>query len=70
MGVATLVGGTVVVNTNVVTSTSRIYLTPQNASGTPGSVSVSTRVAGTSFTILSTSALDTRSVAWMIVTPG
>jgi hypothetical protein len=69
MGVATMVAGTVVVNTTKVTATSRIMLTPQNASGTAGSVSVSARTAGTSFTILSTNILDTRDVAWIIFEP-
>lgn len=70
MGVSTLVAGTVVVANTSVTATSRIFLTPQNASGTAGSVSISARTAGTSFTILSTNAADTRDVAWLIVTPG
>jgi len=65
-GIATLVAGTVTVNTTAVTANSRIFLTPQNASGTAGAVSVSARVNGTSFTILSTQGADTRAVAWMI----
>ena len=69
MGSNTLVAGTVTVSTTKVTASSRIYLTPQNVSGTAGSVSVSARVAGTSFTILSTSALDTRLIAWVIIEP-
>lgn len=69
MGVATLIGGTVVVNTTKVTATSRIYLTGQNASGTIGELGISARVVGTSFTITSLSGTDTRDVAWMIVEP-
>lgn len=69
MGAATLVAGTVTVSTNKVTATSRIFLTGQNASGTAGAVDVSARVAGTSFTITSTSGTDTRSIGWMIVEP-
>lgn len=69
MGASTLVAGTVVVTNSKVTANSRIFLTPQNASGTAGSVSISARTAGTSFTILSTNALDTRLVAWMIMEP-
>jgi len=68
-GLAVMVGGTVVVADATVTANSRIFLTPQNASGTPGSVSVSARTVGVSFTILSTDALDTRVVAWWIVGP-
>ena len=69
MGVATLVGGTVVVSTTAVTATSRIFLTHQNNSGTPGFVSVSARTASTSFTILSASATDTSDIGWVIIEP-
>lgn len=69
MGVATLVGGTVVVNTAKVTASSRIYLTGQNASGAAGALGVTARVVGTSFTITSLSGTDTRDVAWLIVEP-
>lgn len=68
-GAATLVAGTVVVSTTAVTANSRIHLTGQNSSGTPGHIYVSARVAGTSFTITSTSAADTRLVAWTIFEP-
>lgn len=70
MGVATLVGGTVVISTTAVTANSRILLTSQapNA-GTPGFLRISARTAGTSFTILSSNAADTSTVAWMIVEP-
>lgn len=69
MGRATLVGGTVVVSTTKVTANSRIFLTAQNSGGTPGFVRVSARSAGVSFTILSSNALDTSDIAWMIVEP-
>lgn len=69
MGVATLVAGTVIVSNNTVTSTSRIFLTGQNSSGTHGELTVSARTAGVGFTISSSSALDTRQVAWLIVDP-
>lgn len=69
MGTATLSSGTVVVSTNVVTANSRIFLTPQSGSSLTGAVYVSTRSAGTSFTITSTDVLDSRPVAWMIVEP-
>lgn len=69
MGVATLVAGTVVVNTAAVTANSRILLTGQNSSGAPGELSVSARTAGTSFTITSSSGTDTRAVGWIIVQP-
>lgn len=69
MGAATLVAGTVTVNTTQVGANSRIFLTGQGAGGTVGFLRVSARVNGTSFTILSSSATDTRSVAWLIVEP-
>jgi hypothetical protein len=69
MGVATLVGGTVTVSNTLVTGNSRILLTGQNSSGTHGELTVSARSAGTSFTITSSSATDTRSVAWLIIEP-
>ncbi len=69
MGIATLVGGTVTVSTTAVTANSRVFLTAQTNSGTPGAVSVSARTGGTSFTITSTSGTDTSDVAWLIVEP-
>jgi len=70
-GVATLVGGTVVVNTTAVTGSSRIQLTAQNL-GTiaiPAALAVSARSGGTSFTILSADPTDTSDVAWFIINP-
>lgn len=69
MGLATLAAGTVVVNTTKVTATSRIHLTGQADGGTPGWQRVSARTAGTSFTITSSSATDTSTVAWIIIEP-
>jgi hypothetical protein len=71
MGVATLNGTTaVVVSTTAVTATSRIQLTIQTPNaGTAGSAYVSTRTAGTSFSIKSTNAADVSTVAWMLVEP-
>lgn len=69
MGVATLVGGTVTVNNTKVTANSRIFLTSQADGGTPGTLRVSARVAGTSFTITSSSGTDTSTVAFLILEP-
>lgn len=69
MGVATLVGGTVVVANNKVTANSRIFLSHHTAGVTTGWLRVSARTAGTSFTILSSSGTDTSVVAYMIVEP-
>lgn len=71
MGVATLVLGTVVVNTTLVSATSRIQLTAQSL-GTvtvPSALAVSARTAGTSFTILASALTDTSVVAWQITEP-
>lgn len=69
MGTAVLVGGTVVVNTTAVTANSRIFLTAQTTGAAPGALRVSAVTAGTSFTITSTSATDTSTVAWIIFEP-
>lgn len=68
-GITTLVAGTAVVNNTSITANSRIFLTPQNSSGTASYVYVSARTASTSFTITSGSALDTRDIAWEIFEP-
>ena len=70
-GVATLVGGTVVISTTKVTANSRIYLGVQSL----GTVSVATPIAvtartgGTSFTITSSNVTDTSVVSWLIIEP-
>lgn len=69
-GVATLVAGTVTVANTSVTANSRIFLTINTPGGAPGFLQVSARVAGTSFTILSSSGTDTSVVAWEIFEPG
>lgn len=70
MGIATLVAGTVVVNTTKVTANSRIFLTVNGGTLTNvGATYISARTAGTSFTITSMNILDTSNVAWFIVEP-
>lgn len=69
-GVATLVAGSAVVANTSVTSTSRIFLTSQVDGGTPGFVRVSTRSVGTSFTITSSNAADTSTIAYEIFEVG
>lgn len=68
-GTAVLVAGTVTVNTAAATNTAIILLTAQNNGGTVGSLSVSARVAATSFTVLSTNVLDTSTVGYLIFEP-
>lgn len=71
MGVATMVAGTVTVNTTKVTASSRVQVTVQSL-GTvtaPKAVAVTARSAGTSFTITSADATDTSVVAWTLLEP-
>ena len=68
-GTATLVNGTVTVATTAVTANSVIFLTPQSEVDTPGFVSVTTKTAGVSFVIGSSTATDDSVVGWMIVEP-
>lgn len=68
-GAATLVAGSVTVNTTAIGAASVVMLTGQNSSGAAGELTISARVAGTSFTITSASGTDTRSVGWLILDP-
>jgi hypothetical protein len=68
-GTAVLVGGTVTVaNVNVAANT-MIHLTQQTPGGTPGFVGIASRINGTSFTITSSNALDTSTIAWVMFSP-
>jgi hypothetical protein len=69
-GTAILVAGSAVVANTSVTATSRIFLTSQVDGGAPGFLRVSTRTAGTSFTITSSSGTDTSTVAYQIFEVG
>jgi hypothetical protein len=69
-GTTVLVAGSKVVANTAVTANSRIFLTSQADGGTPGFLRVSSRVAGTSFTITSSSGTDTSTVAYEIFEPG
>jgi hypothetical protein len=66
-GTAVLVGGTVVVSNSQIEAASQIHVTTQTPGGTPGWLHISTRTAGTSFTILSSSGTDTSTVAWFFI---
>lgn len=70
MGTAVLSGGAATVSTKAVAADSRIFLTSQVDGGAVGFLRVSTRTAGTSFTITSSSGTDTSTVAWIIFQPG
>jgi hypothetical protein len=68
-GVTTLVTGTKTVALASVTANTRIFLTSQVDGGTPGWLRVSARSVGVSFTITSSSATDTSTVAYMVIEP-
>ena len=70
MGVATLANGTITVNTTKVTANSRIFLTINGGNlNNVGTTYISSRTAGSSFTISSTNSQDASNVAWLIVEP-
>ena len=69
MGTAVLAAGTVTVANTSVTANTRIFLTGQSALNA-GELSISVRTAGTSFTIVSSNAADTRTVAYLLIEPG
>lgn len=69
MGIASLTLGTTTVSTTAVTANSRIFLSIQSPAGTLGVIAVTSRNPGTSFTIGSSSLLDTSTVAWIIFEP-
>ena len=59
----------VVVSTTAVAANSRIFLTCNVPGGTAGTEIVAARTAGTSFSVQSTSASDTSTVAWEMFAP-
>lgn len=70
MGTGTLVGGTLVVSTTKVTANSRIFLQSEGGTVTNlGTMYISARSAGTSFTVTSSNILDTQTFVWVIVEP-
>lgn len=66
VGTATLVAGTVTVNTTAVSATSMIFLSVSTVGGTQGILSY-TKTVGASFTVTSTSASDTSTIDWLII---
>lgn len=68
-GRALLSGGTVIVNSPLVTATSNIQLTIQTPGGSIGFPYVASRVPGTSFTIQSSNGSDSSTIAWVLTDP-
>ncbi|NBW17582.1 MAG: hypothetical protein EBR82_57360 [Caulobacteraceae bacterium] len=64
-GRATLVAGAVVVADVNVLTTTNIQVSRYTVGGTPGNLNTATRTAGTSFTITSSSALETSVIDWI-----
>ncbi len=70
MGTATLVAGKVTVANTSVTATSRIFLQSKGAKGEHiGSLTVTAKVAATSFTVESSNAEDVRELDYIIFEP-
>jgi hypothetical protein len=68
-GTIALTAGSAVVSNTSVTANSRILLTNNASSGTPGFLYISARTPGTSFTITSSSSTDTSTIAYEIFEP-
>lgn len=68
-GTAVLVAGVATISNTLVTVNSIIILTPQiiGTISLPRAVGVTSRIAGTSFTIKSADATDTSTIGWLIV---
>lgn len=66
-GTTTLVAGTKTISNTKVAAGDKILVTPYTLGGTPGTLSVGTIVAATSFIVQSSSNTDTSVVAWVIV---
>jgi hypothetical protein len=66
-GTVVLVSGVAIISTNLVSASTVVFLTVQSLGGTPGYLAVTARSNATSFTITSSSLLDTSTVGWWIV---
>lgn len=66
-GTATLVAGTVSVSLSSVSASTRVLVSRLVPGGTVGHLSVPTISNGTGFTIASTSASETSTVAWLAI---
>lgn len=69
IGSSALTAGSMVVANTSITAATIVLLTSQADGGTPGFVRCSARTAGTSFTITSSSNLDTSTIGWLLVEP-
>jgi hypothetical protein len=69
MGTAVLSSGTVTVSNTAITASSLVFLTPQVAGGTQGVPTLGTVTAGVNFVINSSNALDSSTIAYLIMEP-
>lgn len=68
-GLAILVGGTVTVTNRKIQAGDIVHLSRQVTGGTVGHLTKGTVTAGTSFVINSSSATDTSTIGWSILSP-
>jgi hypothetical protein len=66
-GTGTLVGGSVTINTNAVSSISDVFITDTGGGANIGSLYVSAVSANTSFTVSSTNGLDVSTFNWVLI---
>lgn len=67
-GSGTLVGGTITIANKTITANTQVFLSVSTLSGTQGMLHV-TRIAGTSFTITSSSNIDTSTISYILIEP-
>ena len=70
MGTGVLSAGAAIVSNTTVTANTRIFLTTQVASGTPGALRVGTVTPGSGFGVNSTNGADNSTFAYLLVEPG
>jgi len=66
-GFISMVAGSATVSTSIVTASSLILVTAQDGTANIGSVRVTGRTSGISFSIISTNILDESTVGWWII---
>lgn len=71
MGTGILVSGATTINTTVVTAQSRIFISDEGGGvvANIGALYISSKTAGSNFTVASVNILDTSTFAWLIVNP-
>ena len=70
LGEVTLVAGTATAATTKVSADSKIFITVQSSGGAVGTIYIDNITAGTAFSIRSSNALETSTVAWWLIGTG